>query len=103
MIKELWPMCAVCKKLVEEVEIFDDFRNDTKVIIAKCHGTEDRCELTKEWIVFAKLHRGYAFMAQAITEREKEIRALLPSTDELNKLILNELARINKLPTNEEQ
>jgi len=60
------PFCAKCGhgKLVEELEIHENPIRMTREFIVRCHGEEERCELTEELLFVSTLERGWAFRSQ---------------------------------------
>lgn len=57
-----WPTCAVCLKPVEEMHTYRLMDRDVEVYIARCHGQEERTELTMEQAVNSiNIEAGFAF------------------------------------------
>lgn len=72
------PLCAVCGKPVDEVITWIDPNRDTQVFIARCHGDEERCELTPFDLVSAgphlRLRPGVAFKTKQLANPPKPPR-----------------------------
>lgn len=65
-------MCDICKKQVDELSWFEDFRTCEYMVIAKCHGQEDRCRLPREIIHANQIDIGYAFKTM-VFEKPQEL------------------------------
>lgn len=69
-----WPMCAVCKKTVQQIICFENLMTDTTVYLARCHGQEEKVELSRYMMIGTKsIEAGVAFADK------------LPELDHLNK------------------
>jgi hypothetical protein len=66
----LKPLCWICKKEVEQFDVYDDFPRYAKIFVAKCHGFEQRFWLGNEFVNDLlnnnSLEKGYAFKPEDV-------------------------------------
>jgi hypothetical protein len=72
------PYCAKCGngKIVDEMEILRRRTLMTYEFVVRCHGEEDRCELSAEAICFhfGNIERGFAFLPKpGLPEPQKRL------------------------------
>lgn len=57
-----YPMCALCNKRVETMKLENDFRTNSVIAVAYCHGEREICEVPIHIILDnGRLDAGVAF------------------------------------------
>ncbi|GKS62476.1 hypothetical protein YTPLAS21_19340 [Candidatus Nitrosocosmicus sp.] len=64
------PICAICNKLVDKLEIVTDYKTLNYYVIAHCHGDKDIATMEDSFIRenFSKIERGLAFTQKRLDE-----------------------------------
>ena len=65
-IQQKSPTCYKCQKPVDSFTEKKDLDVRTNIYIAKCHGSEERVELTEEFLINYSPEMGYAFETDEI-------------------------------------
>lgn len=74
----LKPICWVCKKEVDSMQSENDYMNNCKVFLVRCHGESEIASIDQQTLIsldVPKLGRGYAFMPKKQIAEVKKIEA----------------------------
>lgn len=67
-MNNLKPICAICNREVEKMEVCIDHCNKTNVFIVYCHGDREICDIPHTLLQDNKLEKGYAFNTKKFME-----------------------------------
>lgn len=63
------PICGICQKEVEDIQLWNDFKNDKIIITVYCHNDQDSMSIDipeVPYIDFNCFEQGYAFNRKMI-------------------------------------
>ena len=75
----LKPICWICKKEVDSMQSENNYLNDCKLYLVKCHGDSELASIDRDTLRnmdLSKIGRGYAFMPKKEIEEIKRIEEL---------------------------
>lgn len=70
---ELWPICAICNKKVDDIKLEDDYMADKIVITVKCHNDFETMSLDRNFVIHNHLDKGFAFTTKRLPDNKDQM------------------------------
>lgn len=67
-MNNLKPICFVCNKEVEKMEVYIDHATKNNIFMVFCHGDREICDIPHHLLQYNKIEKGYAFKNKKFME-----------------------------------